>query len=274
MKSKFPQSQIYLIHGNNETEVSNARYELVTELLGPEERDTGLTEIQGPGNQQLTLNRAISEIIGELGTSSFIAGSRRVVVVYDLKELYGSSGARKKKTTTKKKSTPAPEGREKALTDWLDEVLPTTENVVIFVCRESDEKQRLVSAHSQLYRFIKSKGAIIEKRERPLQFEFENHLLAFNATAAIALFREWVKRSGADSTARLKMYTTFANFVELLFQARCIQEAKDRRIAESQVKVLSGFPALGNIPDWKAKKIHNAAASVSPVSPSPATSRS
>lgn len=257
--SKSPQPQIYLIHGNNEAEVSNARYELVSSLLTPEERDSGLTEITGPGNQPLTLNRAFSEIVGELGTSSFIAGSKRVVVVYDLKEFYGSSGGSKKpvKETAAKKPAASP---VEPLIKWLTEVLPTTENIVVFVCQENDEKQKLVSPHAELYRFCKSKGVVVEKRDKPLQFEFENHLMSGNTVAAISLYRDWLKRSGGDGGARSKMFSTLANFVELLLQARVLHDGKAEGIPAAQIAVQSGFPSLGSVPDWKAKKIEQYAA--------------
>lgn len=257
---KQPQSQVYLIHGNNEAEVGNARFELVSGLLTPEERDSGLTEITGPGNQPLTLNRAFSEIVGELGTSSFIAGSKRVVVVYDLKEFYntpGGGGAAKKgaKESTKK---PAASPVEPFLR-WLTDVLPTTENVVVFVCQENDEKQRVVSPHAELYRFCKSKGVVVEKRDKPMQFEFDNHLLSGNMVAALTTFREWVRRSGGDGGARSKMFSTLSGFVELLLQARALQEARTQGVPATQIAVQAGFPSLGSVPDWKAKKIHQIA---------------
>lgn len=262
-KGKFPPSQLYLIHGNNETEVSTARFDLVHELLTPEERDSGLTEIQNMGNQPLRLDRALSEIIEELGTSSFIADSRRVAVIYDLQEMFGSGGGGgKKKAPAKKKKKPdaaAPRDRVEILTDWLENVLPTTENIAIFVCQESDEKRKKIDTSSPLYDLIRSKGVIIQRTEKALNYEFEDHLLAGNTTAAIALLREWLRRAGSDSSSRLRIYSTLAGVIHVTLEARLVQLAKDRGVPETQVLATEVWPRLSSTPSFKTNKFHQLA---------------
>ncbi|MEO8377665.1 MAG: hypothetical protein ABI579_08330, partial [Candidatus Sumerlaeota bacterium] len=183
---KFPSSQVYLIYGNNEAEVNNLRFELVSAILTPEERDAGLTEIRSPGNAPLTLRGSLSEMIGELGTSSFIAGSRRVLVVYDLKDFYESRPSRGKKTT--KATAPKKEtGGDvfASFAEWMKNVLPTTENIVVFVCQENDEKQRVVSEQSDIYQLCQQLGHVIVKREKSLNYEFEDLIFSRNVNGAV-----------------------------------------------------------------------------------------
>lgn len=253
-------SQLYLIFGNNVVEVGNERHGLVTKLLTPEERDTGLTEITGPGNQALTLARAYSEIIGELGTTSFIAGAKRVCVVYNLKELFGSS-TRKSAPQKPKKKASVDDQRMAALIEWFRDVLPTTENIAIFVCQESDEKQRLVSGHSPLYQFIKKHGTVIEHREKALNTDFEDRLYDGDAVGAIDLFRQWMRRSGGDSSARSKMFFTLSNVVEMVFQARCLREAEDRGIPRGQVQP-EGYPVFTKLGGEKRRGAEKLAARI------------
>ncbi len=253
------ESQLYLIHGNNEAEVGNARFELVAKLLTPEERDAGLTEIRGPGNQPLTLQRALSEIIGELGTSSFISGSRRVVVVYDLQDFYAKRRAAKKRAASKtKKAKPKPAGDPvQAFADWVEEILPTTENIAVFVCNENDEKGKMVAAGSPLYDLIARHGQTIQRRDKPLNFELENHIFSLNTTAAVKVLREWIRRAGSDGSGRMKIYSTLSTQVEMLFQARCLDEARKRGVPETQVLDASSWPSLTKMPEWKSKKIRD-----------------
>ena len=262
MAGKFPEAQMYLIYGNNSVAVNNARYELVCQLLTPEERDSGLTEVTGPGSQKLTLQRGLSEIIGELGTSSFLADSKRVVVVYDLKELFGGTAPPKKKAaaaTKKKKPAASTANLEDALIDWLKNTLPTTQNIVVFVCNENDEKQNVLTGHSPLHQFLKRNGQTFEFRDKPLQFEFDNYLLRGNTAGAVSLFRDWQKKAGSDPGARMKMFSTLSNFVELVFQARCSQEARRERVPESAVAVTSGRTLLSRAPDFKQRSINQLA---------------
>lgn len=248
---QFPPSQIYLIYGNNEAEVSDTRYRLVTSLLTPEERDSGLTEIQSPGNMPLKLDTAMAQIVEELGTSSFLGDSRRVVVIHDLQDFYAAKRTAAKKG---KKKAPTESTRMDTFTSWLKDVLPTTSNIAIFVCQENEEKQKTVSQESPLYDFIRRNGHLIERREKPLQYEFENHLLAANGPAAITLLREWLRRIGSDSTARLRIYQTLSGVVDLVIQARCSAEGKKMGVPPSHLSV-QRFPSLDKLPSWKADKI-------------------
>lgn len=262
-RKKYPESQLYLIHGNAETEVSTARFELVHQLLTPEERDTGLAEVQGAGTQPLRLDRALSEIIEELGTTSFIAGSRRVVVIHELQELFGAAGGgRKKPAARKKPKTPKAPPRQEpmdALCEWLRNVLPGTESVAIFVCTESDEKRRAVSKAGPLYRLAKDRGVVIERSEKPVNFEFENHLLSANPTAALTLLREWLRRAGSDSGSRLRIYSTLAGVVQLTFEAKMAQLGRDNRIPTSHIMAEGVYPRLNATPDFKTRKFHDLA---------------
>jgi hypothetical protein len=259
----FPKSNLYLIHGNLEAEVSNVRYQLVCQLLTPEERDAGLAEVQGPGNQPLKLDRCLNEIIEELGTSSFLPGAKRVCVIYDLQELYGSGGGAKAETKAPKKPKKAGAGpardREEILREWLEKSLPSTGNIAIFVVNENDEKRKMLSRTGTLARFLLEKGVVIDRSEKPLNFEFESHLLEANTVAALQVFREWVHRAGGDSGSRGRIYATLANAVELLVEARMVQQAKVDGIPERFAVVEDVYPRLAAVPPWKAKKYHDLA---------------
>ncbi len=245
--------KLYLIYGNDETEVGNARYNLIQKLMTPEERDSGLTEIRGPGNQPLTLQRSFNEIVQELGTSSFLEDSQRVVVIYDLKDLTdGKSPRGGKKTTTKKTKNINHADR---LLDWLKDVFSTTGNTAIFVVNENDEKRKRLAEASPLAKYLLSEATCFQCREKPIQFEFDNHLLNGNGPAAIALLREWIDKAGNDSSGRLRVYNTIAGFIELVYQAYCLQQAKEKKVPATQVEV-QDYPSLSKVPSWKAKKIH------------------
>ncbi|MCC6546956.1 hypothetical protein IT570_07285 [Candidatus Sumerlaeota bacterium] len=252
---RFPASQVYLIYGNNEAEVGNLRFELVSSILTPEERDAGLTELRSPGNAPLTLRGSLSEIIGELGTSSFIAGSRRVLVVHDLKDFYEARAGRGRKTAAKGAAARQESGSAfESFESWMKNILPTTENIVVFVCQENDEKQRVVAEQSELYQLCQQIGHVLVKRDKALNFEFEDLIFSRNVNGAVKLLRTWIRRGGGDSLTRGRIYGTVASIIELVFEAKCVAEARAENVPVTQVAV-QGFPSLGRLPEWKAKKV-------------------
>jgi hypothetical protein len=241
--------QLYLIHGNDETGVNDARYDLVTGLLSPEERDAGLQEVRGAGTTKLTLDRSYNEIISELGTSSFIPGAKRVVVIYDLKEFYdASTRPSKAKADPPKKKAAAVETipRADALANWLRESLNGTENIAIFVCLESDEKGKSIAQDGPLYKLIREQGTIIEKREKPLQYELEDRILQGDLSGALHTLTEWVDRA-TDSSSRTKIFFTVGGVVELVFQAWCLDQAKATGKPAGPATVQVGYPTLGKL---------------------------
>ena len=251
-------SSLYLVHGNNLVDVNEARLQLVEQLLSREERETGLAEIAPPANQPLTLDRFLSEILDELGTTSFIRGSKRVVVIYNLQELMSARRGKARPKAGAKKGKPAKKDRMAVLVEWLENELPTTGNIAIFVCEEDDLKGKMLREDAPLVQLAHRKGTVITKREKAIQFEFDDHLLNGNAPAALKVFRDWVKRSAGDSGSRLRIYSTISQMLELLFQARCVQEGKREGKPMGQLMV-ADFPSLEKIPAWKAKKIHQTA---------------
>lgn len=249
--------RLFLVHGNNLVDVNEARLQLLEELLPREERMTGLAEVVPPGNQPLTLDRCLQEIMEELGTTSFIPGSRRVVVIHNLQELMLARRGKARKDKAAKGKV-AKQDRLGFLVDWLERELAGTGNIAVFVCEEDDLKGKALREDSPLVQFIHRKGTVITKREKAIQFEFDDHLLNGNAAGALTVLRSWVKRSSGDSGTRLRIYTTITQMIELLFQARCIQEGKRGGTPANQLLVAE-FPSLEKIPAWKARKIHDAA---------------
>ncbi len=249
---------LYLVHGNNLVEVNEARLQLLESLLPREERETALAEITPPANQPLNLERFLSEILDELGTTSFIPGSRRVVVIYNLTELMSARRGKARTKATSKKTKGTKKDRMALLVEWLEVELPETGNIAVFVCEEDDLKGRMLREDSPLVQLVHRKGTVITKREKAIQFEFDDHLLNGNAAGALTVFRHWVKRSAGDSGSRLRIYSTIAQTVELLLQARCIQEGRRAGKPVGQLMV-TDFPSLEKIPSWKSGKIHQAA---------------
>jgi len=232
-------------------------------LLTPEERDSGLSEIRSAGNAAISLATHSGEIFSELGTTSFIAGARRVVVVYDLKDFYDPKPGRGKEPAKKAKapaSDPFP-----YFADWMRNILPTTENVVIFVCNEADEKGRKLDENSPIAKLCGSLGTVIVKRDKPLQYEFEDAVLAGNARRALTLLAEWIDRGGSDPTARGRIFSTLSNLTEVAMECRCHEEARRNNIAIAQVSVPDIYPSFAKVAaqGFKTKKYQNLAARLS-----------
>jgi hypothetical protein len=143
-------------------------------------------------------------------------------------------------------------------------VLPTTENIAVFVCQESDEKGRTISTEGPLYQLARQVGTVIERREKPLNYDLEDKLLSGNTAGALLVLTEWVDRAASDSGSRMKIYSTIAGLVEVLLQAVCLETARRNEIPVSQATVTDGFPTLARLPSFKSKKIEALARRLSP----------
>ncbi len=257
---------LYLVYGNNLVQVDESRIELVNSLISREERDSGYTEFRGPGNQQLTLAKVFDDLISEMGTSSFLPGAKRVSVVYDLKEFFQAKAAPSRKKPSNKKTanaTAPPRDIVQEFTDWMDGLKGRTENVIIFVCFEDEEKNKRLNEKSPLFQYLAKEGKITRCKEKALNFELEEHLLNRDGFAALETFRLWIRRVSGDSGARLRIYRTIANMVELTLQGRCASLAREKGISPKNVLPPEtkawGAVNIATLPPWKAKKIYQLA---------------
>ncbi len=240
--------QVYLIHGNMEEAVNSCRYELQRKLLPGGEEDGEIIDIRPPGNMPLKLERAVTDIIQELGTVSLIAEARRVVVVYNLydfrTEQRGSVRQAKKEKAGKKDHVAE-------LEHYLTNVLPTTENTIVFVFDEDDEKNRRVAKTSAMYQLVKRIGQVHEFNEKRIDWQLDETLMARNLYGSLALIRDWTDRGG-NSAYRLTL--TLNGFLQLLLQARLQAEAQRDGINTNNL--FAGMrPSLATVPNFKASKM-------------------
>lgn len=243
------QPKVVLLHGNNAEALANARFELRTAMLPGGEADGEFVDIRPPGNMPLSLERAFSEIVQELGTVSLIPDQKRVVTVWQLNDFRedGRGSVRaQKKTKAEKRDVVAEFGT------YLRNSLPDSPNHLIFVFEEDDEKGRKVSKSSSMYQLVRDVGEIREFSEKRLDWQLDDTLLAGDLSGSVRLIREWTDRGG---NAPFRLVATLNGFLQLLLQARL--EAEARR-AGTNTKGLFGsgmWPSLESVPEFKARKV-------------------
>jgi len=250
--------RVVLVHGNQEELVDNKRYELQRALLPNGEEDGEVVDVRSAGNQPLKLERHADSIIQELGTASFIPDQRRVVVVYDLQDFRTEQkGSRREaRKSTKQKADPS-----ERLEEYIRKVmLPDTNNAILFVFHEDDEKGRRVAPSSRLFQFVNSVGVVHAFTERRIDWRFEDSLLSGNLTESIVLLREWNDRG---SGVNFRIVTTLNSFLQLLLQARLESDAKQQGRKTSAMFPKEMRPSLNSIPDFKARKYRALAPRVS-----------
>jgi hypothetical protein len=252
-----PRQQVYLIHGNDAEKVSSARYELLRKLLPHGEEDGESVDIRSPSSQPLTLEKAASQIAEEVGAVSLIPDARKVVWVWDLADFKAAGGAKKPaaKKAAKSSRRASAKADPQAVLDGLEatlrEVLPETNNAVVFLYSEDDEKGRRLSKTAPLYELVRRLGAVQEFSEKRIDWAFEEAMLAGNATAATKLLGEWMDRGGNSS---FRLVTTLNGVLQLLLQARLEAEAQARGDASRTLFPADMRPGLGSVPEFKATK--------------------
>ncbi|MBI5155529.1 hypothetical protein HZA57_09860 [Candidatus Poribacteria bacterium] len=239
-------TQVFLIHGNNEPEVNSARFELVRRLLPHGEEDGEIVDIRGPGNQPLKLEKCVEEIIQELGTVSLIADARRVVVVHDLSDFRDQQKGSVRAARKEKKANPVDR-----LADYLANTLPQTENTLVFVYAENDDKGRYVAKSSPLYEMAQRLGEVREFSERRIDWTLEDALLARNLNLSVRLLREWNDRGSQTS---FRIVSTLNNFLQLLLQARLQFEGQRDGVNTANLFPTTMRPSIASTPQFKAGK--------------------
>jgi hypothetical protein len=243
--------QLYLLYGNDEVRISDARLALVQQHLAPEDRDANLSEIRPPGSHPLRLEKAFSSITGELGMLGLLPDVPRVLVVYDLSDFFDGAG----------RKAPPPRKEPKgdivgAFAAFVEKVLPQTPNVGIFVCVEDEEKSRQVNESGPLYELIRRHGDTRAFRERPIARDFEDAFWKGDLHATLEVLQRWRERIGSDSGARLKLYRSVYQAIDLLVQARCSQIARERELPAEVQPPAAAWPSIAKMPDFRRRQAH------------------
>ncbi|MFH0795191.1 MAG: hypothetical protein V2A74_14300, partial [bacterium] len=171
-----------------------------------------------------SLRNLLPELVNECSTVSFFPGSRRVIVVENLSELFNPRRSRSKR---KAKSTggeatasrPPAETAESAFARFVTRTLPETNAVLIFLAFEDEVRGKTVDEKSDLYALFRSEGTIHRFKENPILFRFTDALLARDSVGALDCFRAWYK---AGETAN-QIFAACLKTVRLLLQARIVQ---------------------------------------------------
>lgn len=248
MPPKDAKPKVALIYGNQLEAVHESRYKLIQHLLPNGEEDGEVIEIRGAGTQPLKLEKAWSQIVEELGTVSLLPDAKRVVVVYDLQDFKTASkgSVREAKKATKGKVDPL-----KKLEEYIRNVHMQSENALVFVYNEDDEKGRRVAKTSGIFQLVSGLGPVRVFQEKRLDWQFEEAVLNADLNQAITISREWLGRGG---NSNFRMVTTLNGILQLLLQARLQLEA--RRANQASNNLFAGLrPSLDQIPDFKANKV-------------------
>ena len=236
---KFPKKQIYLLHGNDESNLNNDRCEVVDAFLIKEERGENYKEFSPKGTKtRVNLSEILPELLMELGTISFFPNSRRVVVVYNLDELYGakrsSSGAASKKDSDKKTRKSDKPNHEARLIEYLEKSLPVTNNVIIFQSAEDAENNLRVKEQSPLYKTISKHGHIIEHTVMPLAWQLENTIKDRDLKSALNIRKIWYMKD--SDGASNKIFYSLLRSIVLLLQAKVIDSKRKQRMPLEQIR--------------------------------------
>jgi hypothetical protein len=256
---------VHLVHGNDEARVNEARFALIRRHLPNGEEDGEVVDLRGPGNQPLQLDRCAGQIIEELGTMSLVPDQKRIVVVWELMDFRsgkeGSLREEKAKKSAKKAAKKGAATRDPAtmLEDYIRESGGDSENALIFVFNEDDDRKR-VSKTSSAFQLVQRLGNVQEFSEKRVDWALEDALFARRADESIRLVREWEERGGNA----FRILTTLNGFVQLLLQARLEMEAvREGRQARGAFAAEGLRPSLATVPDFKARKFRQMAGDMS-----------
>lgn len=235
---KKSKRQIYLLYGNDQEKLNKARTDLVASFLSREEREENYVEFYPPGNQKtVPLSRVMPDLLAELGTVSFFQDSRRVVVLYNLKEIFSS---RSSKGPKKKQSKAEKLSHEAYFIKYLEDQLPQTDNIIILVNTEDFEKRLRINLKSNLLRAL-SKIAHIEKYSAgALVFAFEDALRNRDLTSTLAVLREWFGKE--PETARRSAFYSLVRQISLILQVKVMEKMGGGYPVDSDIRQLL-FPS-------------------------------
>jgi len=245
-------AQACLVHGQDFEAINKVRDRTLDGLIPSEMRPENLTEYITMSNRALRLADIGWDIVSELSTLSLFEGSRRVVVVTDLRELCESGGrggravsrsaARGKagaKAAEKGGARAGAKGGGKtdpiaAFCNFVRTGLAQTPNAIVFLNYEKD-MDTTVSNQSSLYKAIQEAGWVQECKGENKTFALEDALRAKDVGKAIRLFRDLGKSASPNM-----VFNTLLRLTRLLLQAKVIAVKRRAGVGEEALKGL--FP--------------------------------
>jgi hypothetical protein len=225
-------TSIYLLHGDNEARINEAKLRLIGKHLSPELRAHNLTEFSPVGQRWITsLEPILAELISELSLPSLLPEANRVVVVYNLADLYQKKARKGPESAkgTKTKETAA----LKYLLDFLAGPFQHSPNVLILVATEEQGKYRTLNKKSPLYVLVKKTGIIQEISDRPLRYRLTDALLAQDTPQCIKAFRQWF---ASYDKARQDIFKSVLSDIHLLLQAKILNAKETSFGANKQLR--------------------------------------
>jgi len=257
--TEFPKKPVYLLYGNEEEKLNEDRCAIVDMYLPREKREENYREFTPKASQtKLLLASFMPELLAELGTISFFPDSCRVIVIYNLAELYG-----RKTSSEEEQSEDSPKlwkgkgSPEPYFIKYLEEELPETNNILIFQNTEDPDKNLRVNEKGNIFKTIVKSGHKIKHFSNPINWRLEDAILKRNLPEALNILREWMEKE--PETARSKVFQSLVKRIVLLLQAKVIavKKRKIESISELEETLFPGgmtYNLLGEHP-WIQSKI-------------------
>lgn len=214
--------KFYLLHGDDEVSLENAKDQIISAHLTREERSENYREITPVGSPP-SLKKVMDDVMSELSTVSFLPDVVRVVTLYTVNDFY-DAGKAPAKGRGKKKTEAAEPTRSPSdyLASFLKDSLPILPAVLIIIVLEDYEKWKKINTSNPVVAFAQSKSASYHFKDDSPQFLFFDALFARQTERALQLWREWLRRIPGSP----KPYMQLASQVRLLLEAKTAQSGQ------------------------------------------------
>jgi len=179
----------------------------------------------------LPLASIMPELLAELGTMSFFPDSKRVVIVYNLQELYGGERGKRRPPREKgEKGEKEEKGKitpESYFIKYLQDQLPQTNNVLILINVEDLEENIRIAENSTLVKALVKLGHHEHKQfsSRALRWDLEDALRERNLQKTIDISRSWMDKD--QDSARRGIFQVTLRMMILMLQAKISLKKKD-----------------------------------------------
>src|SRR5690606_16758622 len=143
------------------------------------------------------LRKVMDDVLSELSTVSFLPDVTRVVTLYTVNDFFDAKGGSARRGRGKKKAeeTAPTKSPSEHFARFLQEELKALPAVLIVIAVEDYEKFKRVSTANPVVQFAQSQSAVYCFKEDSPQFMFFDALFARQATRALELWREWLRRA-------------------------------------------------------------------------------
>ncbi|MBN1899889.1 hypothetical protein JW926_01020 [Candidatus Sumerlaeota bacterium] len=223
---KYPEKNLYFLYGNDESKLNECRMYLVENFLTKEEREENYIEFSPkPSRKKQSLTEIMPDLLAELGTVSFFPDSRRVIVVYNLEELYHLSFSSKSSPGKKKKKEGKDEpSREAYFIKYLEDQLLKSSNILILVNVENYEENLRVNEKSNLFKAFRKLGHDEKFSERRLSWDFEDAFRERNLSKSLEIIRSWMRKN--EDSAKKGIFNSLLKQITLMLQAKVEQSKR------------------------------------------------